>query len=49
MARMNGSQALVEALKQQRVEAIFGIPGGQMIPVYDALYDSDLRHILMRH
>lgn len=49
MAKMTGSQALVEALKQQKAEVIFGIPGGQIIPVYDALYDSDLRHILMRH
>jgi len=49
MAKMTGAKALLESLRRQKVEAIFGIPGGAIIPVYDALYDSDLRHILMRH
>jgi len=46
---MTGAKALVETLKKQKVNAIFGIPGGAMIVVYDVLYESDIHHILMRH
>ena len=46
---MSGSQALVQGLWSEGVRAIFGIPGGQIMPVYDALYDSEIRHILARH
>ncbi|MEM3407139.1 MAG: biosynthetic-type acetolactate synthase large subunit [Nitrososphaerota archaeon] len=47
---MNGSSALIEALKKQGVKTIFGIPGGAILPIYDALYDEkNIRHILMRH
>ena len=49
MVRMTGARALLETLRRQRVDAIFGIPGGAMIPVYDALYDTEIRHVLMRH
>ena len=49
MVMMTGARALLEALKRQKAEVIFGIPGGAMIPVYDALYDTELRHVLMRH
>ncbi|MEM1989405.1 MAG: biosynthetic-type acetolactate synthase large subunit [Candidatus Bathyarchaeia archaeon] len=49
MSRMSGAKALIEALKREKVEVIFGIPGGAILPVYDALYDSDIKHILMRH
>ncbi len=49
MVRMSGAEALVEALRKQNVDVIFGIPGGAMLPVYDVLYDSDIRHILVRH
>lgn len=47
--RMNGAQALVRTLELEGVEVIFGYPGGQAIQIYDALYDSKLRHILVRH
>ena len=47
--RITGAEMVIEALKKENVEVIFGIPGGAMIPVYDALYKSDLRHILTRH
>lgn len=48
--QMNGAQALVEALRRERVEIIFGHPGGASLPIYDALYDAEsLRHILVRH
>jgi acetolactate synthase-1/2/3 large subunit len=47
---MKGTKALLEVLKEQGVEVIFGIPGGVMIPLYDALYDEkSLKHVLMRH
>ena len=47
---MNGAQALIQSLADHGVEIIFGIPGGVMIPIYDALYDrKDLRNMLMRH
>ena len=49
MAKMSGSQTLVEALKRQNVEVIFGIVGGAVIPVHDVLRDSEIRHILTRH
>lgn len=48
---LTGSQILLESLLHQGVDTMFGYPGGQIMPVYDALYDySDrLRHILVRH
>ena len=47
--RLSGAKALVKSLEDQGVETIFGIPGGAILPVYDALYDSKIRHILVRH
>ena len=47
--RLSGAKALVKSLEEQGVETIFGIPGGAILPVYDALYDSKIRHILVRH
>lgn len=47
--RMSGAQILLDSLKQVGVDTIFGYPGGQALPIYDALYDSDIRHILCRH
>ncbi|MDR2622210.1 MAG: acetolactate synthase large subunit, partial [Dysgonamonadaceae bacterium] len=46
-----GSEALLEALLHEGVDTIFGYPGGQAIPIYDALYDykEQLNHILVRH
>jgi acetolactate synthase-1/2/3 large subunit len=46
---ITGSQALLEGLQREGVEIIFGIPGGVLLPIYDALYDSPIRHILTRH
>ena len=46
---MNGGEAILKALKEQDVDTIFGYPGGSVIPLYDSLYDDDLRHILVRH
>ncbi|NLN75796.1 MAG: biosynthetic-type acetolactate synthase large subunit [Armatimonadetes bacterium] len=48
--KMNGANALVQSLVDQGIDMIFGIPGGVMIPIYDALYGrEDLKNILMRH
>jgi acetolactate synthase-1/2/3 large subunit len=46
---MSGAKALVNALEREKVETIFGLPGGAIIPVYDALLDSNIRHVLVRH
>lgn len=45
----NGSRILIDALQKQEVEMIFGYPGGAVLPLYDALYDRDIPHILTRH
>jgi len=47
--QMKGAKAAVELLEQQRVEVMFGIPGGVLLPFYDELVQSDIRHILARH
>ncbi|MCJ7741121.1 MAG: thiamine pyrophosphate-binding protein, partial [Methanoregula sp.] len=44
-----GAKILVESLQREGVETIFGYPGGVVLPIYDELYDSSLRHILVRH
>ena len=49
MAKITGAQMIVKCLKAEGVEVIFGYPGGKVIPLYDALFDSDIRHILVRH
>ena len=49
MAKMSGAKALIEALKREKVETIFGIIGGALLPIHDVLYDSGIRHILTRH
>jgi acetolactate synthase-1/2/3 large subunit len=47
---MTGAQALMESLRREGVEVIFGYPGGVLLPIYDVLYDvKDIRHILVRH
>ncbi len=47
--RMPGAAALIRALEAEKVQHIFGIPGGAIIDVYDKLYDSEIRHVLVRH
>ncbi len=46
---LTGAQALVESLERVGVEVAFGIPGGAILPAYDPLFDSTIRHILTRH
>jgi acetolactate synthase-1/2/3 large subunit len=50
MARLvSGSEILLESLKRQKVDVFFGLPGGAVLPLYDALYSSVIRHLLVRH
>ncbi|PLO75796.1 hypothetical protein CWN54_25170, partial [Klebsiella pneumoniae] len=46
---MNGAQWVVHALRTQGVDTVFGYPGGAIMPVYDALYDGGVEHLLCRH
>ena len=46
---MSGAQVMVKALEKEQVKVIFGLPGGVIMPVYDVLLDSKIRHILARH
>ena len=46
---MNGGQALVKTLEREGVEVVFGLPGGAILPVYDPIIESTVRHILVRH
>jgi len=45
----SGSELLLESLRRQRVEVFFGLPGGAVLPLYDALYSAGIRHLLVRH
>lgn len=47
--KLTAAQALVRCLELEQVEVVFGLPGGAMLPVYDALYHSDIKHVLVRH
>jgi len=47
--KVTGAQSLVRSLECAGVEVVFGIPGGAILPAYDPLLDSSIRHILMRH
>jgi len=44
-----GADILIKALEHEGVEVIFGMPGGAILPAYDSLYDSSIRHVLVRH
>ena len=47
--RLTGAQALIRALEHENVDLIFGYPGGCILPAYDPLMDSSIRHVLVRH
>ena len=47
--KMTGASALVKALEASGVDVMFGIPGGAILPAYDPIFDSKMRHILVRH
>jgi acetolactate synthase-1/2/3 large subunit len=47
--QLTGAQALIKSLEHEGVDTIFGLPGGAILPVYDPIIDSSIRHILVRH
>ncbi len=47
--QLTGAQALIKSLEKEGVDTIFGLPGGAILPVYDPILDSSIRHILVRH
>src|SRR5579884_26720 len=49
MVEMTGAKALIHALEKEGVDVVFGLPGGANLPIYDALVDAKLRHVLVRH
>ncbi|MEX0668092.1 MAG: thiamine pyrophosphate-binding protein, partial [Acidimicrobiia bacterium] len=49
MTKMTGAQALITSLENEGVDIVFGVPGGAILPAYDPLLESPIRHILARH
>src|ERR687891_16090 len=47
--KLTGAQALIKSLEMEGTEVMFGLPGGAILPVYDPLIESSIRHILVRH
>ncbi len=47
--KLTGAQSLIKSLEQESVEVVFGLPGGCILPAYDPLLESSIRHILVRH
>ncbi len=47
--KKNGAQIFLDCLLKEGVDTVFGFPGGAVLPIYDALFDHPLRHILVRH
>ena len=47
--KLNGSELLLASLKKEKVELIFGYPGGAVLPLYDAMYDFEIPNVLTRH
>src|SRR5713101_2218529 len=46
---MTGARVVLECLAREKVECVFGYPGGVTLPLYDAIYDDPIRHVLVRH
>ncbi|HDH03638.1 MAG TPA: acetolactate synthase large subunit, partial [Actinobacteria bacterium] len=49
MSETTGAHALIKSLEHEGVEVVFGVPGGAILPAYDPLLDSPIRHVLARH
>ena len=47
--QLTGAQALIKSLEMEHTEVIFGLPGGAILPAYDPILDSPIRHVLVRH
>jgi Thiamine pyrophosphate-requiring enzymes [acetolactate synthase, pyruvate dehydrogenase (cytochrome), glyoxylate carboligase, phosphonopyruvate decarboxylase] len=46
---LTGAELIVRTLEHLKISTVFGLPGGAILPAYDPLYDSPIRHILARH
>ena len=46
---MKGAEVVLQTLEREGVSVVFGHPGGAIMPIYDALYDSPIKHVLVRH
>lgn len=46
---LTGAQTVMKSLEDEGVETIFGLPGGTVVPLYDAIFDSPIKHVLVRH
>ena len=46
---LNGAQILVQSLEEQKVEVVFGYPGGAVLEIIDALQESSIKQVLVRH
>src|SRR5258708_36620271 len=49
MKKLSGAQIVIESLIAEGVDVVFGYPGGAILPTYDALLDSKIKHVLVRH
>jgi len=49
MVKLKGAQILLECLKKEKVKAVFGYPGGSVLDIYDALFENNIKHVLVRH
>ena len=49
MSKLSGSKALIKGLQNEGANVLFGMPGGANLPIYEELYNSEIRHILVRH
>ena len=49
MDKLTGAQLVIRSLEYMGVSTVFGLPGGAILPAYDPIYDSPVRHILARH
>ena len=47
--KLNGAQILLECLKKEKVKAVFGYPGGSVLDIYNALFEHNIKHVLVRH
>ena len=47
--KLTGAEIIIKAFEHEGVDIVFGYPGGQIIPFYDKLFDSSIKHILVRH
>jgi len=47
--KMTGAEILIKSIENHGTECVFGLPGGKVLPLYDALFDASLHHVLMRH